>query len=98
MNDATAKYMDICEQLSRDLQRAKERLTWRPIATAPKETCEVLLWLTGNRSDQFNDRMVVGRHDVVTGWSIPGTGGLNASHWMPLPETAPSQSAKDCDD
>ncbi len=67
---------------------------WLPIATAPKETSEVLLWLAGNRTDQFNDRMVVGRHDGYSGWSIPGIGGLNASHWMPLPDFPPDAGAK----
>ena len=61
---------------------------WQPIDTAPKDGTEILAWLSGNRTDQFNNRAMVVRHDGYSGWNFPGVGGLKASHWMPA-QTAP---------
>lgn len=55
---------------------------WKPIASAPRDR-EILVWLRGNRSG-LNERPMVCRYDVI-GWSFPGIGGLNASHWMEIP-------------
>lgn len=69
---------------------AKEE--WCPIETAPPEE-EVLVWLRGNRTDHFNERAMVCKHDGYSGWCFPGIGGLKASHWMPAP-SAPSEAVK----
>jgi hypothetical protein len=58
---------------------------WLPIGMAPRDGTEVLAWLAGNRTDQFNNRAMVVKHDGYSGWSFPGVGGLNATHWMPVP-------------
>jgi hypothetical protein len=59
---------------------------WQPIASAPKDRTDVLVWLDGNRGEQLNGRAMVCRYDGYSGWCIPGVGGLNATHWMPSPE------------
>jgi hypothetical protein len=75
---------------------------WYPIDTmafplpvaAPR-----LVWLRGNRDQQWNERAIVGTIDGLTTkltgkvhWSIPGVGGLKASHWMNVDLEPPSQS------
>jgi hypothetical protein len=66
---------------------------WQPISTAPKDHTDVLVWLRGNRAEQFNERAMVCRHDGYSGWCIPGVGGLSASHWMAAP-SAPDAAVK----
>lgn len=66
---------------------------WQPIESAPKDHTDVLVWLRGNRTGQLNERAMVCRHDGYSGWSIPGIGGLAASHWMVAP-TAPDTEGK----
>jgi hypothetical protein len=65
---------------------------WYPIETAPPDE-EVIVWLRGNRGDQFNERAMVCKHDGYSGWCFPGIGGLKASHWMPAPPS-PSTSGE----
>jgi plastocyanin len=69
------------------------RKEWQSIQTAPKDQTDVLVWLRGNRSEQFNERAMVCRHDGYSGWCIPGVGGLSASHWMAAP-CAPDAAVK----
>lgn len=67
---------------------------WLPIETAPKDHTDVIVWLDGNRTEQCNGRAMVCRHGGgMQGWSFPGVGGLNASHWMPLP-TPPAKACE----
>jgi hypothetical protein len=70
------------------------RKEWQPIQTAPKDHTDVLVWLRGNRSEQFNERSMVCRHDGYSGWCIPGVGGLSASHWMASPSSPDTKAGQ----
>lgn len=55
-------------------------MTWRPIATAPRDGSDVLLW--AGRDCHVGYWSIVGWADVWAGecpWIDP-------SHWMPLPQ------------
>lgn len=74
---------------------------WQPIENAPTDGTRILAWLKGcNRGFDYGDMLVVRADQTMNSvykgerfWSIPGVGGLKASHWMPLPDS-PSHSGE----
>jgi hypothetical protein len=97
MSDEDEDYQEAAAEdryvLAADYDALAASREWQPIESAPKDHTDVLVWLRGNRSEQFNERAMVCRHDGYSGWCIPGVGGLSASHWMAAP-TGPDTRGK----
>lgn len=77
-------------------------MRWRPIETAPKDMSPILLFEPGSRiggvQEEF-DRIVIGfrKH---TGFVLQEDDhlGVNATHWMPLPEPPQEKAASPAKD
>jgi hypothetical protein len=83
---------DALEQSLTDIARLEERVTWKPIESAPKDGTEVLAWVhtcAGGRVttiEWLNGSGWVESYDLA-GWN-PQYG---PTHWMPLPEPLSKQ-------
>jgi hypothetical protein len=62
---------------------------WQPIATAPKEGADVLLWSSSpSHADYYIGRYEAGESgawDTEAGWFSDDGADIDPTHWMPLP-------------
>lgn len=70
---------------------------WIPIATAPKDGTRVLIYIPPSEDDSWirTTGMHVAKYiSDVELWSMPGVGGLQPTHWLPLPGVPTSTESK----
>lgn len=74
----------------------RSQVEWQPIETAPTDGTEVLLWVAPGEG--LSGFRCVGAYHEDAGWTVCEL--RDATHWMPLPITAPTAVSKcaHCDD
>lgn len=60
---------------------------WKTIDTAPRDGTPCLCYVPGDHFKyQGNQAVLKYIDDDFSFWSLPGFGGFQPTHWMPIPE------------
>lgn len=73
-----AEATSILADLAEELARARDRIDWRPIETAPKDGTRVLLCCTGGAGSVSDGCF------YNNAWSWEWAGVVDPTHWAPL--------------